>query len=133
VIVVNLPDLAGTPYAKAQTASAQQLVAGMISGFNVALRVGLDGLLTKEVLHVDLFAVSQDQAANPAKYGFTNTTKAACGPNALGDTSLVCNGTNVIAGDVSHYMFADTVHPTPYAYSLIAKVVGDEMVARGWL
>jgi phospholipase/lecithinase/hemolysin len=133
VIVVTLPDLAGTPYAKAQSASAQQLVAGMISGFNVALRVGLDGLLTKEVLHVDLFAVSQDQIANPGKYGFTNTTKPACGPNALDGTSLVCNGTNVIAGDVSHYMFADTVHPTPYAYSLIAKHVGDEMVARGWL
>ncbi|MGZ8289870.1 MAG: SGNH/GDSL hydrolase family protein [Telluria sp.] len=132
VVLVNLPDLGGTPYAKSQAASTQTLVNGMISAFNIALRVSVDGLDDK-VLFVDAYAASQDQQLNPAKYGFTNTTKPACGPNALGTTSLACNATNVIAGDVSHYMFADDVHPTPFAYSLLAKQVTDAMIARGWL
>lgn len=132
VVLVNLPDLAGSPSAKSQSASSQQLIAGMVSGFNIALRVGIDGLESK-VLPVDLFIVSQDQAANGAKYGFTNTTTPACGANALQGSSLVCNASNVIAGDVSHYMWADSVHPTPYANSLIAKYVAEQMVIRGWL
>ena len=40
---------------------------------------------------------------------------------------------NVIAGDVSHYMFADDIHPTPYEYSLVARYVLEQMVERGWL
>lgn len=132
VVLVNLPDLASSPSGKSQSASSQQLIAGMVNGFNIALRVGIDGLESK-VLPVDLYTISVDQAANGAKYGFTNTTTPACGNNALQGSSLVCNATNVIAGDVSKYMFADTVHPTPYANSLIAKFVAEQMVARGWL
>ncbi|HEY0063989.1 MAG TPA: esterase [Telluria sp.] len=132
VVLVNLPDLATTPSGKSQSASSQQLIAGMVSGFNIALRVGVDGLESK-VLPVDLYTVSVDEIANPAKYGITNTTTPACGTNALGGTSLVCNATNVVAGDVSHYLFADTVHPTPFGNSLIAKYVADQMAVRGWL
>jgi len=62
-----------------------------------------------------------------------NTTTPACGPNILGGSSLVCNGSNVIAGDVSHYMFADGVHPTPFEYSLVAKYVAEQMILKGWL
>jgi len=132
VVLVNLPDLATTPSGKSQSASAQQLIAGMVSGFNIALRVGIDGLESK-VLPVDLYTVSVDEIANPAKYGISNATTPACGTNPLSGTSLVCNASNVIAGDVSHYLFADTVHPTPFGNSLIAKYVADQMVARGWL
>jgi outer membrane lipase/esterase len=132
VVLLNLPDLGSSPSGKAQSASSQQLIAGMVSGFNIALRVGIDGLDDK-VLYVDVFAASQDQVLNPAKYGISNAAKPACGPNALGTTSLVCNASNVIAGDVSHYLFADDVHPAPYGQSLIAKFVADSMVARGWL
>jgi outer membrane lipase/esterase len=132
VVLLNLPDLGSSPSGKAQSASSQQLIAGMVSGFNIALRVGIDGLDDK-VLYVDVFAASQDQVLNPAKYGISNATKPACGPNALGTTSLVCKASNVIAGDVSHYLFADDVHPAPYGQTLIAKFVADSMVARGWL
>lgn len=132
VVLNNLPDLAGSPSGKSQSASAQQLIAGMVNAFNIALRVGIDGLEAK-VLPVDVYTVSVDQVANPSKYGFTNVTTPACGNNALSGSSLVCNASNVIAGDVSKYMFADTVHPTPYANTLIAKTVQDAMIARGWL
>lgn len=132
VVVNNLPDLSVTPSGKANPANVQTLIAGMVQSFNAGLRAGLDGFDAKFV-YVDLATITQDQVKNGAKYGFTNTTTPACGANALGTTSLACNAKNVIAGDVSHYMFADDVHPTPYAYSQIAKAVTDGMVLKGWL
>ena len=52
--------------------------------------------------------------------------------NPLG-SSLVCSAGNVIAGDISKYLFADSVHPTPFGHSLLAKQVSDAMKAKGWL
>jgi phospholipase/lecithinase/hemolysin len=51
--------------------------------------------------------------------------------NALG-TSLVCNSSNVVAGDVSKYLFADSVHLTPYGQQLIAQLVAKELVLAKW-
>jgi phospholipase/lecithinase/hemolysin len=48
-------------------------------------------------------------------------------------SSLVCNKNNLISGDVSHYMFADSVHPTPFEYALIARYVLEQMAVKGWL
>lgn len=133
VVITNYPDIASSPSAKAQSASSQQLIAGMVSAFNIALRVGIDGLDDKFVF-VDLFTSSQDQVANPGKYGITNSTKPACGPNNLGTTALVCTKANTLAGvDVSNYLFADDVHPAPYGQTLIAKAVAEALIARGWL
>ena len=53
-------------------------------------------------------------------------------PNAFG-SSLVCNASNVISGDVSRYLFADTVHPTPYGYFLLAQLAANSLVAAGWM
>ena len=132
VVLNNLPDLASSPAGKAGSAAQQQLIAGMVNGFNIALRVGIDGLESK-IVYIDLQAASADQVANPAKYGISNATKPACGPNALGTTSLVCNKTNVITGDISTYLFADDVHPAPYGQTLIKNAVADAMSLRGWL
>ncbi len=132
VVVLNLPDLASSPNGRSQPASSQQLIAGMVLGFNVGLRTALDGLEDK-VLYVDVFSASQDQVANPTNYGISSATIPACGNNALGGTSLVCNPSNLIAGDVSKYLFADSVHPAPYGQTLIAKLVAESLTARGWL
>ena len=85
------------------------------------------------ILYVDLYWVSNDQVKNPAPYGLTNTSAPACGTNPLGGTSLVCTASNTAAGDVSHYMFADTVHPTPFENNLIARYVLKDMAVKGWL
>ncbi len=117
----------------AASAAQRSLIAGMVNGFNIALRVGLDGL-DANMVYVDLYSNSVDQIANPAKYGISNATKPACGANALGTTSLVCNKTNTLAGiDVSAYLFADDVHPTPFGSSLIFDATAQAMIARGWL
>jgi outer membrane lipase/esterase len=132
VLVNNVPDLSGTPLGGIQAPQLRALVQGMVQSFNTALKAGLDPL--PQVVQVDVFALSQDELVNPLNYGLTNTTAPACGPNALGGNSLVCNVFNVYPNvDISHFLFADTVHPTPYGHWLITTRVAAAMVARGWL
>lgn len=131
VVVNNLPDVASSPSGASQTAEVRGLIDSAVKAFNTALSTGLGG--DSHVLYVDLYSVSKDQVANPTPYGLTNTKDKACGTNALGGSSLVCNGSNIVTGDVSHYMFADDVHPTPYEYSLVARYVLEQMVVKGWL
>lgn len=131
VVVNNLPDLGNTPAVRPLDAQTRQLVDNMVQAFNNALKSGLGN--SDKVLHVDIFTVNRDQVANPAPYGLTNTTTPACAPNPIGTTSLGCTAGTLVAGDVSHYMFADDVHPTPFLHSLIARYVAEQMTRRGWL
>ncbi len=134
VVVNNLPDVSISPSAKAQSADTQKLIAAMVDAFNTQLKAAVGA--EPKVLYVDLASISHDQSVNPTPYGLTNTTTPACdlsaAKNPLG-SSLVCNKNNLIAGDVSHYMFADSVHPTPFEYSLIARYVLEQMTVKGWL
>jgi outer membrane lipase/esterase len=130
VVVNNIPDIAVTPVALTQPAQIQDLIKAMVSAFNSALSDGLVG--TKGVLQVDLFTLVHDQATNPAPYGLTNVTTPACGPNLL-DSAVLCNASNLIAGDVSHYMFADVAHPTPFEHALVARYIALQLVREGWL
>ena len=131
VVVNNLPDLGSAPASKAQDASTQALINAMIGAFNAQLKAGISG--EAKILYVDLFTVSNDQVKNPGPYGLTNTSTPACGPNELQGFALVCKASNLIGGDVSHYMFADDVHPTPFENALIAKYVAEQMIVKGWL
>ena len=134
VTVVNLPDVSVTPYALAQSAETRALITAMVTTFNNQLQTGLAG--NANVLLVDAYSVNRDQNTNPGPYGLTNVTTPACNlspaKNPLG-SSLVCNASNLVAGDVSHYGNADSVHPTPFGYFLLARFVAKEMVTRGWL
>ena len=132
VIVANLPDVASTPTAKSRPVAIQQLVTAMVNAFNTQLKAGL-GADDARVLYSDLYAVSNDQVKNPGPYGLTNTSAPACAENALGTTSLICTANNTVAGDVSRYMFADGIHPTPFENDLIARYVFKDMAIKGWL
>lgn len=134
VTVNNLPDVATTPSGRGQPASTQALINAMVSAFNSALTTGLAS--ESKVVVVDVFAVSHDQATNPGPYGLTNVTETACdlttAKNPLG-SSLVCNGSNLKSGDISHWSFADDVHPTPFNNLLLARYVSKSLVMKGWL
>ncbi len=134
VVVIGVPDMSKTPSAITQSVDTRTLLNGMSFTFNIRLSGDLAG--KSNVLYVDLFTRFNDEIANPAAYGLSNVTIPACdlspAKNVLG-SSLVCTPANVITGDVSHYLFADTVHPTPYGYSLLSDLVTSEMKARGWL
>lgn len=131
ILVLNVPDVAGTPFAKAQSLDTQGLIDAMVQAFNGQLAAQLAGV--PEVRLADSYTVSKDQGANPALYGLTNVTNVACGANSLGTTSLVCNASNVVGGDVSRYQFADDVHPTPYGHQLLAQFAASELAKAGWL
>lgn len=133
VIVRNLADANASPYGLALDGATQGLIAAAITAFNGQLKAGLNG--SNGVLLFDDYAASQAIAANPATYGFTNTTTPSCGTNAFGGPngpSIVCNATNLIAGDTSHFVFADDVHPTPYAHSVAANTAFQLMVSAEW-
>jgi len=134
VVVNNMPDIANTPSGLAQSDSTRALINAIVKAFNDTLASGLAN--EPKVLLVDVFAVSHDQATNPAPYGLTNVKDTACdltpAKNPLG-SSLVCNASNLKAGDVSHYSYADTVHPTPFLHMLLARYVSEKMVAKGWM
>lgn len=138
VVVLNVPDITGTPMAATLTADAKGILGTMVTTFNAQLKAGLAG--NAKVLLVDTYTVNKDQVSNPAIYGLTNVKGMACDmtvtiqtPAAFNASSLVCNTTNLIAGDTSHYLFADSVHPTPYGYLLIARLVSKEMAVKGWI
>ena len=134
VVVNNMPDIGTTPFGRSIDANTLALVNAMVKTFNDTLSAGLSA--EAKVAYVDTFAASHDQATNPEPYGLTNVTTPACDltapKNPLG-SSLVCNSTNLIAGDISHYSFADSVHPTPFVQLLLARYVSKYMVQKGWL
>jgi phospholipase/lecithinase/hemolysin len=139
------------------------LTLDMTTAFNTALAAGLQIDAASQtsalstVAWVDAFTASQDQAANPSSYGLTNVTAAACDLGKTGVTvanppigfvplasSLFCTKNSLIAIDTAHvtatdptgvlnYEYADTVHPTPYGYRLLAELVGLKMAIKGWL
>ncbi len=131
VVVNNQPDLGAAPVSKAQDAATQGLIKTMVDTFNGQLKAALAS--EAKVLYIDLWTVSHDQIINPAPYGLTNISLPACGNNILQGFSLVCNGSNLVSGDVSRYMFADGVLPTPFENALIAKYVAEQMLIKRWL
>ncbi|MBC7454049.1 MAG: esterase, partial [Massilia sp.] len=134
VVVNNMPDIGTTPFSKTLDAGTLALVNAMVKAFNDTLGAALAA--DAKVAYVDTFFVSHDQATNPAPYGLSNVTARACdlspAKNPLA-SSLVCNGSNLIAGDVSHYAFADDLHPTPFVQLLLARFVSKSLVQKGWL
>jgi phospholipase/lecithinase/hemolysin len=132
VVVVNVPDISKTPFGLSQTTAAQGLLVQMVTAFNTTLASSLTSV--PQVLIVDAYTTSQDQAANPGQYALTNVTTPACDlANMPLPTSLVCTASTLISGDTSFYEYADTVHPTPYGYRLLAQLVTNDMAIKGWL
>lgn len=134
VVVNNVPDVANTPAGLARDAGVRALIDQMVKAFNAQLTAVLAD--EPRVVIVDVYAVSHDQATNPGPYGLTNVSEPACDlseeENPLAN-SLGCTAANLKAGDVGHYSYADTVHPTPFNNLLLARFVSRSLVTKGWL
>jgi thermolabile hemolysin len=107
ILVMNLPDLGLTPYARSNNLSSE--LTALSSAFNGALQGALAGPGLQATL-IDIFSTFQDVVANPAAYELTNVTDAAF------------NGTTVI-GNPADFLFWDSVHPTDAGHRLIANAV----------
>lgn len=133
VVIMNIPDIARTP--AATSPSVAGLFDLLTTTFNTQLKADLPD--SANVLNVDAYTASKDEVVNPGKYNLTNVTVTACNLaspyNPLG-SSLGCNA-NSLSGPlatVDHYLFADTVHPTPYGHLLFATYVLQAMTNKGW-
>jgi phospholipase/lecithinase/hemolysin len=136
------------------------LTLDMTNAFNTALQAGLftsgDTTSLSTVLWVDAFSQSDAQVSQPATYGLTNMSTPACDLTKTGLTppggapftnlpsSLFCNADTLIPPTdgtvtdtdptgVMNFLYADTVHPTPFGYRLLAEYVGLQMSIKGWL
>ena len=135
------------------------LTLDMTNAFNAALQAGLFGAAATdslaEIVWVDAFTQSDMQVLQPATYGLTNMTTPACDLTQTGVTvpgvglvplasSLFCTANSLIPVQtatvtdtdptgVLNYLYADTVHPTPFGYRLLAQYAGLQMAIKGWL
>ena len=134
VTVVNLPDVSLSPFGQALDPATRAIVENMVTTFNGTLQATL-GVNTR-LLYIDAYSTSRAQFAAPAQYGLGNVTRPACdlsrAKNLLG-SALVCTNDNLQADAKPNDAYADTVHPTPYGYRLLADLVAAEMMKRGWL
>lgn len=130
VVVVGMPDASFAPDSLGQPQASRDLIQLMSFTFNAQLQFGLQGV--PEVLYVDSYTAIQNWAANPSAYGLSNARSPACNA-ALVATALLCTAATTVTGDVSKYLFADGVHPTPYGHELLGRLVVDALTAKGWL
>lgn len=132
ITVLNLPDVAQTPYAYTQTPQAQDLISQMVKAYNSALNQGLQG--ERRVLLLDIYTQGHVQTAAPWLFGITNVRTPACDlGKTLLPSSLTCTDATLISGGTSHYAFSDNMHPTPYGHKLLSLYVFEQLLLRGWL
>jgi phospholipase/lecithinase/hemolysin len=141
VVVVNMPDVSSTPFAAGYEAAApgsKAFINTMVTTFNNTLQTGLASN-GANVLFVDAYTIHRDEVSNPAAYSLTNVTTPACDLSGVATnplkSALMCNAANLAAGVTAdnHYLFADDVHPTPYGYLLLARLVSKDMLIKGWM
>lgn len=136
VVVYNLPDLGKTPSAAAQGAAASVGATQLAVLYNSTLSSGLSQLSSQglNVVPVNTYGLINEVIANPAAFGFSNVTDAACG---LAASSVQCGPQGAglpysyAAGTDESYLFADGVHPTAAAHRLLSQVVLAELAAPG--
>jgi outer membrane lipase/esterase len=136
IVVRNLADLNVTPFGFTFDAGTRQLSTAMTTAFNAQLKQGLTGLAG--VVYFDDYARTQSIAAKPTESVYSNVTSAACGPDAFSaptdviGNSIICNARTLVKADTSKYVWADSVHPTPFAHQDTANFVVTLMRGAGW-
>lgn len=154
VAVMTLPDASTAPSFAALPADNRALLSQLSAAFNAALLTGLDGSGARII---DVRAMNAATQANPAAYGLTNVTTAACDPALIqgvtagrvtDGSSLFCNGapaalftaaglpslnTLRTGASASTYLFADGVHPTTGGHRILADQVWTALKDFGWV
>lgn len=124
IVLVTIPDVGLTPSMLQAGPESAALGTALAKTFNETLAAGLaaDKALSGVVL-VDAFKESQNQAKTPAAYGLTNVTDVSCGvrDSIVKDSSLGCTQDTLLPGDKSQYLYADSVHPSPFGHNLFAQ------------
>ena len=117
LLVPNLPDLGAIPEFANTVNSAQA------HDLTVAWNEGLESRLMKlnllsnaDLYYFDVFTTFNELLANPADFGFTNTSDQCRSSNFFGERA--CSGAD-------GYAFWDEIHPTTAAHNLLADYAFD--------
>jgi phospholipase/lecithinase/hemolysin len=109
IIVVNVPDIGKTPAALAGGPTAAAQASELASLMNDSLDMALDGLAGPGNVQIfDLFALVGEVFADPAAFGFADTTS-------------MCVVTPTCLADPSKFFFWDAIHPTAAGHLLLAE------------
>ncbi|MBN2691134.1 MAG: SGNH/GDSL hydrolase family protein [Burkholderiaceae bacterium] len=154
VMVYTLPDSSQTPFGRGLpytgatppqappagyvcdntvTTTPCYLLSNLVQVFNQRLLSDLQG---QPVKVLDGYSLLNQEIANPSQFGLTNVTTPWCDPATT--SSLLCNvGTPYAAAgattaNLGTWLFADTVHPTPTGYQIIANTTLQSMKGFGW-
>jgi outer membrane lipase/esterase len=120
LVVINLPDMGKTPSGQSLGPAGAAQLSALASLYNTTLAGGLN-TVGGNVLRVDSVAWLNDLLKNPASYGITNTTQAACGTTP----AVLCTRNNLVAPNANlTYAFADGNHPTGATHLILAQAIG---------
>ena len=144
VMVYTLPDSSLSPFGQSLSggttcnnqdpAQPCYILSRLVKVFNQRLLNQLQG---RPVKMIDGYALFNQEVAQPAQFGFTNVTTPWCNMQLV-PSSLLCNVNtpNAAAGaspsNLGSWLFADTVHPTPAGYQVIAAATLQAMAGFGW-
>ncbi|OYV31332.1 MAG: esterase [Thiomonas sp. 20-64-9] len=155
VMVYTLPDSSQTPFGRGlpytgltppqtppagyvcdntNTGAPCYLLSNLVQVFNQRLLNDLQG---QPVKVLDGYSLLNQEVTNPAQFGFTNVTTPWCNPTTT--SSLLCNvntpyaDAGASAANLGTWLFADTVHPTPAGYKIIASTTLQAMKGFGWI
>jgi phospholipase/lecithinase/hemolysin len=146
VAVINLPDIGDTPFGQSLPADLRPVLTDLSRLFNLWLNEGLTG---RPVQIVDIYTIYKTLLANPAQYGFVNSTTPACDPAKISvitsgqitdGSSLFCNSTVgapyyglATGADPATWLFADGVHPTTGGHKALSDAIAAQLHAFGWI
>ncbi len=155
VLVYTLPDSADTPFGRglpytlkgfpqlppagyvcrsSEALAPCNILSLLVNRFNQRL---LDDLQGKPVKIVDSHHLFKELLIHPEPHGFTHVTTPWCARTV--PSSLLCNldTPNETAGatiqNLSSWLFADDIHPTPAGYQVLADQTWAELKHSGWI
>jgi len=118
ILVAELPNLGLTPLVARQGQAQALAITQLTQKFNTDLATALNNLESaspnRNIILSDTFKVSNDIAANPSAYGFTNITDPLI--------------QNLTAANPSGYFFWDDFHPTTQGHSIFAQTFRNDLI-----
>jgi outer membrane lipase/esterase len=128
IVVQNVPDIGGTPYAA--SLNAQSTFTGLSGLFNSTLNAAI-GTAGLNVIQFDAQKLSVETKANPSLFGFVNASIPVCTTTS----SLQCTPATLRDpnGNLT-WVFADGIHPATGAAILLSEAIlsmitGPEQIA----
>ncbi len=119
-LVPNLPDLGKIPENRGTAREAAASNVSML--WNNALEDMLwDIRFDASIYFLDVFDTFNDLLANPATYGFTNTTGQCRSLGFLAFTEISC-------ANASTWVFWDAIHPTTAAHAVLGRAAADLLI-----